>query len=263
LSCKAKEQCPKGLKRKVISYTECYIYKFLHLFKLAMIAYTLFWQRKPAKGKGNEPPKSQSQSQEATQTPAPAADQEATQSQQPGQASQVSQNPTQVSEDQNPTQASQIVNPSQASQIVDATQVTTEGVDPTQASQTDDAAQVTQDLFDDLPDEVMATIPDAALSSPKASLVSPKSTLVSPRSLKEKKEKMKRVSALYHGKPRRSSERVKSQNFKKPITGIGSTQDAPIEIKEADADSTPHDDSKLGTCFRAMRSWKDIPKKKN
>jgi hypothetical protein len=34
LSCKAKEQCPKGLKRKVISYTECYIYKFLHLFKL-------------------------------------------------------------------------------------------------------------------------------------------------------------------------------------------------------------------------------------
>jgi hypothetical protein len=162
------------------------------------------------------------------------------------------------------------VNPSQASQIVDATQVTAEGVDPTQASQTDDAAQVTQDLFDDLPDEVMATIPDAALSSPKASLVSPKSTLGSPkstlgspRSLKEKKEKMKRVSALYHGKPRRSSERVKSQNFKKPITGIGSTQDAPIEIKEADADSTPHDDSKLGTCFRAMRSWKDIPKKKN
>jgi hypothetical protein len=206
----------------------------------------LFWQRKPAKGKGNAPPKSQSQ--EATQTSAPAADQEATQ------ASQVSQNPTQVSEDQNPTQASQ---------IVDATQVTAEDQNPTQASQTDDAAQVTQDLFDDLPDEVMATIPDAALCSPKASLVSPKSTLGSPRSLKEKKEKMKRVSALYHGKPRRSSERVKSQNFKKPITGIGSTQDAPIEIKEADADSTPHDDSKLGTCFRAMRSWKDIPKKKN
>jgi hypothetical protein len=23
-----------------------------------------------------------------------------------------------------------------------------------------------------------------------------------------------------------------------------------------------HDDSKLGTCFRAMKSWKDIPKKK-
>jgi hypothetical protein len=122
-----------------------------------------------------------------------------------------------------------------------------QGVDTTQASQTGDAAQVTQDLFDDLPDEVMATIPDAALSSPKPTLVSPKSTLGSPRSLKEKKEKMKRVSALYHGKPRRSSERVKSQNT----------------FKEADADSTPHDDSKLGTCFRAMRSWKDIPKKKN
>ncbi|KAK2457356.1 hypothetical protein QL285_004634 [Trifolium repens] len=86
LSCKAKEQCPKGLKRK----------------------------RKPAKGKGNADPKSQSQSQEATQTPAPA--QEATQSQQPDQASQV-QEPTQNSEDQNPTQASQIVNPTQKSSV--------------------------------------------------------------------------------------------------------------------------------------------------
>jgi hypothetical protein len=179
-----------------------------------------FGQRKPAKGKGNADPKSQTTgqsalAQEATQT---------SQSQQPDQASQV-QEPTQNSEDQNPTQASQIVNPTQASQIVDATQVTVEGVDPTQASQTDDAAQVTQDLFDDLPDEVIATIPDAPLGSPKATI--PYAPLGSPntmRTLKEKKEKMKRVSVLYHGKPRRSSERVKSQNtFKKPITGIGST----------------------------------------
>jgi hypothetical protein len=220
-----------------------------------------FGQRKPAKGKGNADPKSQTTgqsalAQEATQT---------SQSQQLDQASQV-QEPTQNSQDQNPTQASQIVNP---------TQVTAEGVDGTQtddaaegvdASQGSAALNITHDLFDDLPDEVIATIPDASLGSPKASLVSPKATLGSPntmRTLKEKKEKMKRVSVLYHGKPRRSSERVKSQNtFKTPITGIGSTQEAPIEIKEVDADETPHDDSKLGTCFRAMKSWKDIPKKK-
>jgi hypothetical protein len=115
----------------------------------------------------------------------------------------------------------------------------------------------------------MATIPeitvDASIGSPKASLGSPKASLGSPntmRTLREKKEKMKRVSVLYHGKERRSSERVKQNAFKKPITGIGSTQEAPIEIKEAVADEMTHDDSKLGTCFRAMKSWKDIPKKK-
>jgi hypothetical protein len=44
LSCKAKEQCPKGLKRKVISYTECFIYKFFHLVKLQklMICFLCF-----------------------------------------------------------------------------------------------------------------------------------------------------------------------------------------------------------------------------
>jgi hypothetical protein len=209
-----------------------------------------FGQRKPAKGKGNADPKSQTTgqsalAQEATQT---------SQSQQLDQASQV-QEPTQNSQDQNPTQASQIVNP---------TQVTAEGVDGTQtddaaegvdASQGSAALNITQDLFDDLPDEVMATIPELTVD---ASLGSPNTM----RTLKEKKEKMKRVSVLYHGKERRSSERVKQNAFKKPITGIGSTQEAPIEIKEAVADEMTHDDSKLGTCFRAMKSWKDIPKKK-
>jgi hypothetical protein len=216
-----------------------------------------FGQRKPAKGKGNADPKSQTTgqsapAQEATQT---------SQSQQPDQASQV-QNPTQTSQSQQPDQASQVQNPTQASQIVNPTQVTAEGVDGTQtddasvdASQGSAALNITQDLFDDLPDEVMATIPELTVD---ASLGSPNTM----RTLKEKKEKMKRVSVLYHGKERRSSERVKQNAFKKPITGIGSTQEAPIEIKEAVADEMTHDDSKLGTCFRAMKSWKDIPKKK-
>jgi hypothetical protein len=46
------------------------------------------------------------------------------------------------------------------------------------------------------------------------------------RTVKGKKDKMKRVSALYHGKQRRSSERVKQNAFKKPIIGPGSSQEA-------------------------------------
>jgi hypothetical protein len=73
---------------------------------------------------------------------------------------------------------------------------------------------------------------------------------------------VKKVAELYHGKPWISSERVKQNAFKTPITGVGSSQEAPIDFNEADAEDLTHDDSKLGTCFRAMKSWKDIPKKK-
>jgi hypothetical protein len=76
------------------------------------------------------------------------------------------------------------------------------------------------------------------------------------------KEKVKKVTELYHGKTRRSSERIKQNSFKTPITGVGSSQEEPIEIKEADEEGLTHDDAKHGTCFRAMKSWKDIPKKK-
>jgi hypothetical protein len=75
-------------------------------------------------------------------------------------------------------------------------------------------------------------------------------------------ERVKKVSELYHGKPRRSSERVKQNSLKKPIIGVGASEEEPIEIKEADEEDLIHDDAKLGTCFRAMKSWKDIPKKK-
>jgi hypothetical protein len=225
-----------------------------------------FGQRKPAKGKGNADPKSQTTgqsvpAQEATQTSQIQHPDQASQVQQPTQNSQI-QHPDQASQVQEPYQNSQGQDPTQASQIVNPTQVTAEGVDGTQtddasvdASQGSAALNITQDLFDDLPDEVMATIPELTVD---ASLGSPNTM----RTLKEKKEKMKRVSVLYHGKERRSSERVKQNAFKKPITGIGSTQEAPIVIKEAVADEMTHDDSKLGTCFRAMKSWKDIPKKK-
>jgi hypothetical protein len=209
-----------------------------------------FWQRKPAKGKAN-----------AGQGSGPA------QGQQPTQASQ-DQEPTQVSQNQEPTQPSQVIEPTQPSQVIESTQQSQvqDPTPPTQASQvvhpiqepTDavlNASQgstenTTQSLFDDLSDEIMAAIPDV-----DASQCSQKNE----RTVKGKKDKMKRVSALYHGKQRRSSERVKQNAFKKPITGPGSSQEAPITIT---GQEDVADDSKLGTCFRAMKSWKDIPKKK-
>jgi hypothetical protein len=53
---------------------------------------------------------------------------------------------------------------------------------------------------------------------------------------------MKKVYALYHGKQRRNSERVKQNAFKTPITGVGSSQEAPITIIEAATDDLTHDD---------------------
>jgi hypothetical protein len=54
---------------------------------------------------------------------------------------------------------------------------------------------------------------------------------------------------------------VKQNWCKTPITGVGASQEQPIEIKEADDGDLINDDAKLGTCFRSMKSWKDIPKK--
>jgi hypothetical protein len=114
-------------------------------------------------------------------------------------------------------------------------------------------------LFDDILDEVIATLPEVQLSYlPKHN----EPTNDKGKKEKVKTEKVKKVAELYHGKPRKSSERVKQNAFKTPITGVGSSQEAPIEINEADAEDLTHDDSKLGTCFRAMKSWKDTPKKK-
>jgi hypothetical protein len=72
--------------------------------------------------------------------------------------------------------------------------------------------------------------------------------------LKSAKEK---TVKLYHGKKVRSSERIKSQNFSKPITGVGSSQTQPIVLGE-DGGS---DQTKLGTCVRKLKSWKDLSNK--
>jgi hypothetical protein len=51
--------------------------------------------------------------------------------------------------------------------------------------------------------------------------------------------------------------------FKKPLTGIGSSQTQPIEIKDTDGDVlTQEDPVRLGTCNRKMKSWKNLSKKK-
>jgi hypothetical protein len=103
-------------------------------------------------------------------------------------------------------------------------------IDATQ-SQPEAAVDNFPTLFDEIPDEVMATLPDAV----NGKVVKGKS--------------------------------VKSNTAKKPITGIGSTSTQPIEIMEAGEgtltreDSAIARDSKLGTCFRAMKSWNYIPKK--
>jgi hypothetical protein len=62
---------------------------------------------------------------------------------------------------------------------------------------------------------------------------------------------------LYHGKQRRSSERINAKGLSKPIVGVGSSQTQPIVIKENDEDS-----AKLGTCFRSLKSWKNLTNKK-
>jgi hypothetical protein len=111
-------------------------------------------------------------------------------------------------------------------------------------------------LFDDISDEVIASLPEVDL--PKNN----EPTNDNGKNVNVKTEKVKKVSELYHGKHRRSSERVKHNSFRKPITGVGASEEEPIEIKEADEEDLIHDDTKLETFFRAMKSWKDIPKKK-
>ena len=60
---------------------------------------------------------------------------------------------------------------------------------------------------------------------------------------------------------RRQSERQKLFWFKKPIIGADSTREQPLVITDADDESLTQEatavgnDSKLGTCFRAMKSW--------
>jgi hypothetical protein len=147
----------------------------------------------------------------------------------------------------------------------DASEATqTQAQDAVVASQVSIVVEPSQDLFDDIPDEVIATLPEVQVSDLQKynEPTNDKGKKEKVKTENVKKEKVKKVIDLYHGKPRRSSERVKQNAFKTPITGVGASQEAPIEINEAETEDLTHDDSKLGTCFRVMKSWKDFPKKK-
>jgi hypothetical protein len=201
-------------------------------------------QRKPAKGKG----KAKNETKQPTQaSEAPAADaQEGTQNEAPPAATQATQAPSAVASHGTQNQPPAAI-PSLAPE---ATQ--NEASEAVQASQVSMVVEPSQDLFDDISDDIIASLPDV---EPEPANEKGKK--------KVKTEKVKKVSSLYHGKPRRSSERVKANWSKTPITGVGASQEQPIEIKEANDGDLINDDAKLGTCFRSMKSWKDLPKKKN
>jgi hypothetical protein len=81
--------------------------------------------------------------------------------------------------------------------------------------------------------------------------------------VKPKKHKAEHHQPLYHGQRKRTSERIKMNSFKTPMTGIGSSQTQPIEIKDTDGDVLTQEDTvRLGTCNRKMKSWKNLSKKK-
>jgi hypothetical protein len=117
--------------------------------------------------------------------------------------------------------------------VVDASQEPVV-VDASQASL--DASQPTQDLFDDLPDEVIASIEEVMETHVQQQKAVKKMKAVKIEKVNDVKiEKPKAVKnkhvgkqVLYHGQKRRSSERIQLNAFKKPITGIGSTDAQPI-----------------------------------
>jgi hypothetical protein len=136
--------------------------------------------------------------------------------------------------------------------VVDASQELVV-VDASQASL--DASQPTQDLFDDLPDEVIASIEEVMETHVQQQKAVKKMKAVKIEKVNDVKiEKPKAVKnkhvgqqVLYHGQKRRSSERIQLNAFKKPITGIGSTDAQPIVIKDVDEGVlTQEDSSKLG-----------------
>jgi hypothetical protein len=196
-------------------------------------------QRKNTKGKG----KAKNESKQATQAPVADAPE--------GSQNQATQEPPDAT--QAPPAATQAPPAAIPTLAPESTQ--SEAPEAVEASQVSMVVEPSQDLFDDIPDDIIASLPDVDMANK-----------IEPANQKRKKinvktEKVKKVADLYHGKPRRSSERVKQNCFKTPITGVGASQEQPIEIKEADDGDLINDDAKLGTCFRSMKSWKDIPKK--
>jgi hypothetical protein len=170
-------------------------------------------QRKTLKGKAKDDAASASQGPaSASQAPAAASQDPAGISQGTASASQVtaaaSQAPASASQapasaSQDPAGVSQ--GTASASQVVDGSQVI------------DAEAEASQDLFGDIPDEVMASIPEVMPVKPK-----------------KQKLKVAHHQPLYHGQRRRTSERIKMNSFKTPLTGIGSSDKQPIQIKDND-----------------------------
>jgi hypothetical protein len=161
----------------------------------------------------------------------------------------------------------------QASQVVDASQAM-----DIQASQIVDATQddpVSKDFFEDISDYDMLTVEEMIAVDIRKTLdkrCEEEKLQAEQSNVKEGQDKLKAVkiekvkavkkkymggTKLYHGKQRRSSERINAKCLSKPIVGVGSSQTQPIVIKETDEDS-----AKLGTCFRSMKSWNNLTKKK-
>jgi hypothetical protein len=143
-----------------------------------------------------------------------------------------------------------------ANVVVDASQEP-EVVDATQESVVVDATQPSEDLFDDLPDEVIASIEEVmetdehqqkgvkkmkALKIEKVNNVK----MEKPKAVKNKPsgQVLYNGQVLYHGQRRRSSERIQMNAFKKPFTGIGSSDGQPIVIKEGEGVLTQDDSAK-------------------
>ncbi|KAK2382535.1 hypothetical protein QL285_070062 [Trifolium repens] len=208
-SCKSKVQDPNGLKRK----------------------------RKPPKGKvpaeakGKVPAEAKSGANHKSDANPSTEPVEANASQ-PQEAAPVEADQTQNSAT---VEVSQVDNPPQNSATVQADQGS--------------ATVATHGLFDEIPDEIMATIPDITMDAiPKQGQVKAEKGMASKKQVK-----------LYHGKIRRESERIKVNQMKKPFKGVGSTATEPIVINEADEGVlTQEEQPKLGTCFRSMKSWKNL-----
>jgi len=89
------------------------------------------------------------------------------------------------------------------------------------AASASQVVEASQDLFGDLPDEVIASIPDVKVIEKKLPV-------------KSNKRKGDHHQPLHHGMKRRTSERIKMNSFKTPVTGVGSSQSQPIVINETD-----------------------------
>ncbi|KAK2417085.1 hypothetical protein QL285_039424 [Trifolium repens] len=116
-------------------------------------------------------------------------------------------------------------------------------VDASQEPVVVDASQPTEDLFDDLPDEVIASIEEVMETDVQQQKAVKKMKVVKIEKPKVVKNKPIGQQVLYHGQKRRSSERIQLNAFKNPIAGIGSSDGQPIVIKDADEGVLTQDDS--------------------